>query len=107
MLYYTDEFSDKGKYLRQVIAEFEQNYNVDKYSIDVYFQDITAPLLIHQGVIDDAVPLLWTNTLVEQLEELEKDVTYYTYSSADHNMLGVWDIVVSRDLAFFRKHLKD
>jgi len=105
VFYYMDELSDKGKYLRGVISEFEDQYNSDYYSIDVYFTDISAPLLIHQGTFDDYIPLSWSDELVERLKELEKDVTYYVYPGADHNMLGSWNTVVSRDISFFRKHI--
>lgn len=105
VLYYTDEADDKGKSLRQSLAYLEKDYDVDRYSIDSYFDWIKAPLQIHQGLVDEAVPYIWTNTLVEKLEKLDKDVTYHTYSGADHNMLGAWETVVARDVEFFRKNL--
>lgn len=106
VLYYSDEFSDKGRYLRRIIYEFEKYFNVDEYSIDTYLQNIQAPLIIHQGGADDAVPSQWSDELVERLEGLGKDVIYYFYPGADHNMLGSWNTVVQRDVAFFQKHLQ-
>lgn len=103
VLYYTDEADDKGKALRKNLAELEKDYDVDKYSIDNYFDWIKAPLQIHQGLADEAVPYIWTNTLVEKLKKLEKDVTYNTYPGADHNMNGSWETIVARDVEFFRR----
>ena len=77
ILYYTDEFEDQGKALRKVVAQFEQDYDVYQYSIDKYWNQITAPIQIHQGTADDAVPVEWSTDLAETLEKLEKDVTIY------------------------------
>lgn len=101
ILYYTDEADDRGKWLRAQIAQFEKDYDVFNYSLDRYLDWITLPIQIHQGSADDAVPKKWSDELVASLEEKEKDVTYYTYSGADHNMRPSWDSVVMRDVAFF------
>lgn len=104
ILYYTDQFDDQGKALRQVIADFEDNYNVFDYSIDKYWHQITAPLQIHQGTSDPDVSLDWTNQLVEVLEEEDIDVSYFVYRGADHNLRPSWSAVVNRDLVFFQEH---
>lgn len=107
ILYFTDESSDGGKYLRKIIADFErENYDVSKYSIGSYFSDITAPIQLHQGTADDAVPISWSDQFVQTLKKIDKDITYYTYEGADHNLRSGWDTVVARDIAFFRDHLK-
>lgn len=102
ILYYTDEYDDRGKAIRKVIANFEKDYDVDLFSIDMYFNWLNSPLQIHQGTADDAVPSEWSDEFVELLNEMEKDVDYYVYSGADHNMRPVWDTVVARDLRFYR-----
>lgn len=106
ILYYTDEAEDKGKYIRRELAKFENLYNADSYSLDEYFEKIKAPLQIHQGTADEAVPLAWSNEFVKKLEELDIDTTYYQYIGANHNMVPSWNTVVSRDLSFFKKHLR-
>jgi len=103
VLYYTDESNDKGKFLRAEIAKFEDLYDADKYSIHGYYDQIKAPIQLHQGGADDAVPLSWSNTLANILD---LDSTYYTYPIADHNMRPNWDSVVARDLSFFNNYLK-
>lgn len=105
ILYYTDESDDRGKALRKVIAQFEEDYDVDNYSIHGYYDRINSPIQIHQGTIDDSVPREWSDELVEELEELEKDVTYFVYPGADHNLQPSWNTVVQRDIAFFRNEL--
>lgn len=102
ILFYTDEADDQGKWLRSEIAKFEADYDVYKYSIDRHLDWIQMPLIIHQGTVDDAVPVEWSRELKERLKEQEKSYTYYEYPGADHNMRPSWDSVVSRDIGFFR-----
>lgn len=101
ILYYTDEAEDRGKWLRAEIAKFEAEYDVYNYSLDRYMDWIKLPILIHQGSADPSVPQKWSDELTESLTKLEKEVTYYVYPGADHNMKPAWNTVVSRDLKFF------
>jgi len=107
ILFFTDEFEDEGKALRAEVARLEKDYDVRQYSITDYLDRIIAPLQIHQGSADDAVPLKWSNEFVAKLKNLKKDYKYYTYQSADHNMAGSWNTVINRDLVFFEKYLYD
>ena len=106
ILYYTDDFDDHGKALRRVLAKFENDYDVELYSLTNYLDRISSPIQIHQGTADEAVPVAWSNALVKILKEKGKDVTYFTYSGADHNLMPGWNTVVSRDIIFFNKYLR-
>ncbi len=106
VLYYTNESTDKGKFIRKELAEFEQLYDVNKFSYDNYLENIESPLQVHQGAADEAIPLSWTNTTVQRLRNLGKDITYHIYPGADHNLRPDWDTVVQRDLDFFNEHLR-
>lgn len=108
ILYYTDEFEDEGKALRKVVAEFEHDYDSEKYSLTNYLDWISAPIQLHQGGADDAVPQKWSDLLVEELENHGIDVEYFTYPGADHNLAqGAWNSAVLRSIEFYRKHLFD
>lgn len=104
VLYYTDESEDRGKFLRNQIAKFEQLYDVEDYSFDNYLENIKAPIELHQGNGDDAVPIEWSNELVAKLKKQEIDVKYFTYPGADHNLQPGWDTVVRLNLEFFKKY---
>jgi dienelactone hydrolase len=104
ILYYTDEAEDRGKLIRKELAKFEAIYDVEKYSFDNYLEKITAPLQIHQGANDDAVPKVWSDRLVQTLNNLGKDVVYHVHRKADHNMYPNWNEVIKKDLEFFRNH---
>ena len=105
ILYYTDEFEDLGKALRKVVAGFEAVYDANEFSIHNYYDSINAPIQIHQGTADDAVPVEWSEILADTLEEKDKQVSLFIYPGADHNMLPGWDTAVSRDLNWFKGQL--
>lgn len=107
ILFYTDDASDSGKWLRGQISEFEKDYDVFNYSIDKYLDWINIPIQLHQGTADESVPKKWSDDLVKNLQEKEKDVRYHTYPGADHNMRFAWDMVVSRDIEWFNKLAED
>lgn len=101
ILYYTDESDDKGKFIRNELAKFEEDYDVEKYSFINYLDNIKAPIQLHQGTNDDAVPNEWSDEFSKTMKNLDKDISYYRYLGADHNLIPSWDIAVTRDLQFF------
>ncbi len=105
ILYFTDEFEDEGKALRKVVSDFEKDYDVFDFSPTRYYDWIQAPLQIHQGTIDDAVPIVWSDDLYTKLKDLDKTVEYYTYPGADHNLSGpAWSTAMSRSLEFYKEN---
>lgn len=105
ILYYTDESDDRGKLIRRELAKFEEDYDVEKYSITNYLDRINAPIQLHQGTNDDAVPVSWSDTIVKLLKGLNKDITYVKHLGADHNMQPSWDEAATKSLNFFQKNL--
>lgn len=106
ILYYTDDAEDHGKFLRKELATFESLYDVELFSIPNYIDRLSGPIQLHQGGEDDAVPIVWNDSFVQKLKDAGKDVTYFSYPLADHNMIPSWEAVVRRDVEFFRKHLQ-
>lgn len=107
ILYYTDDASDSGKWLRNEVAQFEKDYDVFNYSVDRYLDWISIPVQIHQGSADEAVPKKWSDDLVKNLKEKEKQVSYFVYPGADHNLRPNWDEVVAKDVEWFNKLAED
>lgn len=102
ILYYTDEFEDHGKKLRKVISDFEKDYDVDMYSYTNYLDRINAPIQLHQGGNDEAVPQKWSDDFVKELKEKKKDVSYFTYPGEDHNFSkGSWSLNIQRNISFY------
>jgi hypothetical protein len=105
ILYYTDEFEDKGKTLRKVLANFEKDYDVEKYNPTNFFDWIKAPIQLHQGGNDEEVPQLWSDNLYKTLKEKGVEIEYFTYPGENHNFnMGNWNTAFTRSLEFFRIH---
>lgn len=106
ILYYTDEYDDYGKALRKLVAGFDVQYDANEFSIHNYYDWISAPVQIHQGTADEAVPLKWSEGLEKTLKKLGKEVKLYIYPGADHNLAGgenSWNQAVQRSLDWFRQ----
>lgn len=106
ILYYTDDADDHGKFLRKKLSEFETEYDAECYSLTNFLSRLAGPMQLHQGTEDDAVPQKWSDIFAEELKKQGKDIRYYNYPGADHNMLGSWNTVINRDVEFFKTHLK-
>jgi len=106
ILFFADEMDDGGKYIRGIVADFVQKYNPRLYSPPQYVSWLKAPIQLHQGTADDAVPKEWSDTFANTIKNLHKPITYYIYNNEDHNFAqGSWSTVVARDLQFYRKNL--
>lgn len=108
ILNYTDEHDDYGKALRRVVAGFEALYDSDEFSIHNFYDWISAPVQIHQGTNDAAVPLKWSQSLAKSLKDKGKEVELYVYPGADHNLAGgdnAWNLAVQRSLLWFTKSI--
>lgn len=106
ILYFTDEFNDHGKALRKIIANFEKDYDIEKYSPSNFYNKIEAPIQLHQGTQDEAVPQKWSDQLKDDLEKLDKNVEYFVYLEENHNFIkGNWPTTIQRSINFYRKQL--
>ncbi len=105
VFYYTIDSEDGGKLIRSELAKIEKDYDLEPYNLVNFIDKINAPLIIHQGLSDEAVPVIWSDRLVSDLKEKDKDVTYYKYPETDHNMRPSWDQIIQRDLDFFNSYL--
>lgn len=101
ILYYTNESEDKGKFIRRELSKFEANYDVNEFSFTNYLSAINAPIELHLGTNDDAIPLEWGDRFVKNMKALNKEVAYYKHSGADHNMNPLWSVVIAESYNFF------
>jgi cephalosporin-C deacetylase-like acetyl esterase len=100
VLYYTDESADGGKFIRKELAQFEGLYDTDKFSFTNYLDSISAPIQIHQGTSDDAVPFVWSSSFSKIIK-----AKYINHPGADHDLKGAWQEAVDQDLEFFNSHI--
>ncbi|MDQ4075504.1 MAG: alpha/beta fold hydrolase [Chloroflexota bacterium] len=72
-----------------------------------YLHHVTAPVAIHHGELDESVPFEWSVRLRDELLAIGKDVEFYAYADQPHNFVGTsYDLLLTRTVAFFDKHLK-
>ena len=104
VLGYMKVMDDQGLKVKTRIDKFLQDYEAENYSIDNYFENLQAPLQIHQGTGDEYIEEKWTDNFVERLKKIGKSVEYYKYPGADHNLSGsAWQTAVSRSLDFYHQ----
>ncbi len=106
VLHYVDDEDENGRILVKKIHAFTKEYNAQDFDPSEYYDWIKAPLQLHQGTEDDAVPVLWSDAFVKTMKSLDKKITYYMYEGDDHNFKqGSWNTVIQRDVVFFNQHL--
>ncbi|HSW88760.1 MAG TPA: alpha/beta fold hydrolase [Candidatus Saccharimonadales bacterium] len=77
-------------------------------SIDpAYFvKDITAPVQLDVGGSDEEVPVSFSQSLRDKLQEAGKTVEYYEYPGDNHNISANFNLAMQHSLEFFDKYLK-
>jgi alpha-beta hydrolase superfamily lysophospholipase len=104
ILYFIDGYDDEGRWLRKVTAEFEKEYDVDKYSFDKYLSNIKAPILLQQGEADEWVPVKWNRSFNSKFATLNSQFQYKEYPGANHNLAPKWQEAVNDLLKYYRAH---
>lgn len=107
VLYFTDESDDLGKTLRNLLANFEKDYNIDDFTIGLHWEKVVAPIQLHQGTNDDAVPKEWSDEFVNAMKKVENEdsLEYFVYPGADHNLQPGWATAMERTKEFFQEKL--
>jgi dipeptidyl aminopeptidase/acylaminoacyl peptidase len=107
ILHYSADQDDRGELIKSLVRNFSAMYDTRVFSPTSYIQDITAPILVHQGSADESVPQTWNDDFVASMKKLDKDITYFTYPGTDHNMRPAWGTVIGRDVEFFKTQLQE
>ena len=97
-----DDNSEGSLKVKQRIEDFEKEYDSKLYSIDNFYDDIQAPMLIHQGTEDVWCEVKWQKNLQKELKKLGKEVTLDIREGNDHNLKQSWDQVIKMDIEFFK-----
>jgi dipeptidyl aminopeptidase/acylaminoacyl peptidase len=83
------------------------NPELDGVSPINYLKYISAPISLHQGLVDVEVKPEWSKELNNALKKEGKTVEYFEYEGQDHNFKNLgWDLVSERTIAFYDKYLK-
>ncbi len=68
--------------------------------------NITTPILLFHGLLDEDVPVEWSADLNFQLETLGKDIRYLTYPKEGHEFSVNWKHFIDTSITFFNEHLR-
>lgn len=78
-----------------------------KISPLTYFNDVAAPVQIHHGTADAAVPVGFSEKIYATLRQYGKEAEYYTYAGQQHEFIEDWPLAAERSLQFFDKYVKE
>lgn len=78
----------------------------DSISANAYLEDLSGPLQLHHGTVDHEVPLIFSQTLYDQVQAAGGTVELYVYPGADHNLAKPFSLAMQRTLTFFDRYLK-
>jgi len=70
-----------------------------------YFSDITEPVLIHHGTLDDSCPIRWSRETRRLMRGAGVDVTLEVYEGEGHAFGPQFDLSMERTDRFLRRHL--
>lgn len=124
ILFFSIDHEDEGRGMRLWVHQLESLYNLQEFSITRYVDGLRGPLMIHHGSGDEAALNAWSSSFAQlvRTENAQRETwnstasaalarpepipfTYHVYPGADHNLQPGWNIVVERDIAFFRTYL--
>lgn len=71
-----------------------------------YVSEISGPLQLHHGTVDEDVPLEYSQILNAQIQSVGGVVEYYEYPGDNHNLSVNFGTVMARSVAFFDQYLK-
>jgi uncharacterized protein len=68
-----------------------------------FFDRITEPLLIQQGLADSTCPPVWAQQTYAALKKAGKAATIYTYPGEEHAFAAAWPTSMARTVAFLKQ----
>ncbi|MFC5729641.1 MULTISPECIES: alpha/beta hydrolase family protein [Nocardioides] len=69
------------------------------------FDDITEPVLIHHGTLDDTCPIRWSRQTARLMRSAGVDVTLRIYEGEGHAFGPQFPLAMQRTLGFLDRHL--
>jgi predicted esterase len=71
-----------------------------------FLSEINIPIQLQHGAKDESVPLVLSQRLKQELEKVNKEVEYYEYKEADHNISQNAGTAFERTVEFYNRSLK-
>lgn len=100
--------SDNANFYGGMHSGDSNNPEIDGISPINYLKYISAPISLHQGLVDVEVKPEWSQELYNALKKEGKIVEYFEYEGQDHNFKNLgWDLISERTIVFFDRYLKE
>jgi dipeptidyl aminopeptidase/acylaminoacyl peptidase len=71
-----------------------------------YFDELTEPVMVHHGTLDDTCPIRWSNATVRAMRRAGVDVSYEVYRGEGHAFGPQFFESMERTTQFLRRHLR-
>jgi dienelactone hydrolase len=109
VLFFSDEVEDNGKGLRGTLAKFEEDYDIENFTIGNRLDMVRSKIQLHQGSEDDAVPQKWSDEFYSHFAGKGKkdQIEYYVYPGGNHGLYPDIQTVLDRTLAFYEREVKN
>jgi dipeptidyl aminopeptidase/acylaminoacyl peptidase len=78
----------------------------DSVSATSYLADLSGPIQLHHGTLDEDVPLEFSIRLAEQARVAGQTADLYTYEGDNHNISANFSKAMQRTIEFFDQYLK-
>lgn len=71
-----------------------------------YVTDLSGPIQLHHGTVDESVPLILSQLLRDEILAVGGAVEYYEYAGDNHNLSVNFNSAATRSVAFFDRYVK-
>jgi dipeptidyl aminopeptidase/acylaminoacyl peptidase len=78
----------------------------DTISSNTYLEDLSGPIQLHHGTMDESVPVEFSEILYAEVQEVGKIAELYTYPGDNHNISNSFGQAMTRTIEFFNRYLK-
>jgi dipeptidyl aminopeptidase/acylaminoacyl peptidase len=75
-------------------------------SANSYLADLSGPLQLHHGTVDEDVPWEFSQSLYDQAVAAGQEIEFYIYPGDNHNLSGFFSTAMARTIAFYDQYLK-
>jgi len=76
-------------------------------SANSYLSELSGPVQLHHGTADESVPLEFSETLYQQIQQTGKTIEFYSYEGDNHNLSNSFGLAMTRTIEFFDRYLKE
>jgi dipeptidyl aminopeptidase/acylaminoacyl peptidase len=105
-----DPNSTRGRWRRDLLDTYGSPEDNPEFwasiSANSFLEGLSGPLQLHHGTADTSVPIEFSATLYEQIQDVGGTVEYYVYEGDDHNISTSFGLAMQRSIAFFDTYVK-